>query len=158
MKIISIFLCFSLLIVSASPALAQTGGTAIFKVNALVSGKKKPKQESSRIKFSENSFSVIKGKNGAIIKEFSYADIKAVDYSYSSKPFLSPRMQFAAQMIFSIYAIPLMFIKKKEHWLAIRTEDDFIVLKLKGKREQIMKEFENHKIAVQTSDGENRTN
>jgi hypothetical protein len=46
-------------------------------------------------------------------------------------------------------AIPLLFVKKKKHWLTVQTEKDYVVLKLGDRNhKQIVAEFETHGVKV----------
>lgn len=145
MKAAAIFICLSLFLTTAPPSLAQKkiGAANAFPVKILVNNGKKAKEKTATLTFSENSFSV--KKNGAVVKEFNYADIEGFDYAYSSEPFLSPKMRLAAQLVFGIWSIPLLFMKKKRHWLTIRTKNDFIVIRLNKRKYQILDEFESRR-------------
>ena len=44
-------------------------------------------------------------------------------------------------------------MKKKQHWLSVRTENDYVVMRLdKNNYRQIINEFETHQVAVKTVD------
>ena len=56
-----------------------------------------------------------------------------------------------ALLVGFIFAIPFLFIKKKNHWLSIQTEKEFAVIKLDGSNyRQIVAEFETHGVKVNT--------
>jgi hypothetical protein len=151
MKITSILLCFCILLTFAQFASAQT--TVTFKVKTLVSDGKKSKQNNSTIKFLETSFSNNQRRKGVIIQEFNYTDIIAADYSYSEKPVLSSGGAIAATLLFGALAIPFLFMKKKEHWLSVRTNDDYLVMKLnRSSYKKILNEFAAHKVEVKNID------
>lgn len=83
-------------------------------------------------------------------KKFAFADIKAVDYSYTKKPVLSMGGAVATFLLVSAFlAIPLLFVKKKNHWITVRTENEFMVMKLgRSNFRQILAEFETHGVKV----------
>lgn len=151
MKITSIFLCLCLLTISVQHAFAQANTS--FKVDTLVSNGKKSKEESSTLSFSEASFKSSMRKGGATIKEFNYADVKTADYSYSKKPLLSTGGAVAMAVLTGLIVLPFLFMKKKQHWLSVRTETDYVVMRLDGDNfRQVINEFEVHKVAVKTLD------
>lgn len=145
MKIVSILVCFCLLNVSVGFAFAGTN----FKVKTLTVSGKKSKEEGALLKFAETSVSAVKRRKNLIFKEFNYADIRSVEYSYSKTPTVSRFGVFAASLFIGVFAYSLMFLKKKQHWLAVRTNDDYLVMRLDGKNYQnILSEFETRKISV----------
>lgn len=155
MKTITAFLCFCIFSVSMPFALAQTKADTTFKVNTLVSNGKKSKEESSTLKFSENSFSSLMRKNGTTIKEFNYSDVVSADYSYSKKPILSTGGAVAMAIFTGLLVVPFLFVKKKQHWISVRTANDYVVMRLdKNSFRQVINEFETHKVAVKTVDEE----
>ena len=56
----------------------------------------------------------------------------------------------ATALLLSVFlAVPLLFIKKKKHWMTIQTGKEFVVLKLGDRNfRQIMAEFETHGVKV----------
>ena len=148
MRFLSLILVVSIFAVTTPFALATT---STFKVEGLVSNGKKSKEVPSTLTFSDNSFSITSKKSGELNKEFNYADVKAADYSYSQKPLLSTGGAIATAVLLGIVVIPFLFMKKKQHWLSIRTEKDYIVLKLdKENFRQIQNEFQIRNVAVTT--------
>ena len=126
-----------------------------FKVNALISNGKKSKEQSTRLKFSEKSFFAANQKTKAVIKEFNFADVVSADYSYSEKPRLSGGRAVTQTILIGLIVIPFLSGKKKQHWLSVRTSNDYVVLRLnKDNYRQILNEFEIHKVAVKTIDEE----
>ena len=155
MKTIAVFLCFCIISVSVPFALAQTKTDTTFKVNTLVSNGKKSKEEDSMLKFSESSFSSALQKNNTVIKEFNYADVVSADYSYAKKPLLSTGGAVAMAILTGFIVLPFLFMKKKQHWISVRTADDYVVMRLDSDNyRQVINEFEIHKIAVKTLDEE----
>lgn len=157
MKIISTLLCLCILSASIPFALAQTKADTSFKVNTLVSNGKKSKEESSTLKFSENAFSSVNRKNSAVIKEFNYSDVIAADYSYSKKPILSTGGAVAMAIFTGLLVVPFLFVKKKQHWISVRTANDYVVMRLdKDSFRQVINEFETHKVVVKTVEDEKK--
>lgn len=145
MKIASLLLCVFFLTAPAQLAFAETD----YKVKALISNGRKPKEELLMLKFKETSFSAVKLKKKVAVKEFNYADVISADYSYSKKPVFSPTAVIAAIFVVGVLAAPLLFLKKKTHWLSVRTADDYLVLRLNGKNHRaILDEFFSRKITV----------
>ena len=100
-----------------------------------------------RVVFDENVMRVISRSNGTVIKEWSYSDIKAAEYSYTKNPRWKTGLGMgAAGVLFPpllLIAIPVAFTKHRRHWVTIRTGDDFAVLKVgKGVRKVFMPAFE----------------
>lgn len=153
MKITSIFLCICMLIVSVPFAFAQTKTATTFKANTLVSDGKKSKEVDSSLAIEETSFKVTNRKTAAPIKEFNYADVKSADYSYSKKPLLSTGGAIATVLLLGVLSLPFLFMKKKQHWLSVRTENDYVVMRLdKNNFRQVINEFETHQVKVATVD------
>ncbi len=148
MKVLSFILVVSIFAVSTPFALA---GNASFKIEALVSDSKKSKEVNSTLSFGENSFKVVSDKTGVISKEFNYSDVKSADYSHSKKPMLSTGGAVAMAILTGLIVVPFLFMKKKQHWLSVRSESDYIVMKLdKENFRQIQNEFEIHKVPIST--------
>ncbi len=153
MKITSMLLCICILTLSVQFTFAQTNTGASFKVNTLVTDGKKSKEQSSTLKFSENTFSSTNQKNNSVIKEFNYADVVSADYSYAKKPLLSTGGAVAMAIFTGLLVLPFLFVKKKQHWLSVRTANDYVVMRLdKDNFRQIMNEFETHKVTIKTLD------
>lgn len=149
MKLTTLLLCISIFVVSVPFAFAQTATT--YKVNSLVSDGKKSKEVDSILAFSEDSFKVTNRKTNTELKQFNYADIKAADYSYSKKPLLSTGGAIATVVLLGLLSLPFLFMKKKQHWLSIRTENDYVVMRLdKNNFRQITNEFQTHQVTVTT--------
>jgi len=154
MKITSVLLCFCLLTVCVQFAFAETN----FKVKTITIGGKRLKESAATLKFSENSFSAVKRKKNLTFKEFNYADIVSAEYSYSKTPVVSRFGVIAASLFIGVFAYSLMLLKKKQHWLAVRTNDDYLMLRLDGKNYQnILGEFDARKIGVKNLGEEDST-
>ena len=82
-------------------------------------------------------------------KEFNYKDVKSADYSFSKKPMWKTGAVTA--IFIGVFALPIFFMKSKSHWLTVRTEKDYAILKLEGDNyRQILAELETHNIKVET--------
>lgn len=155
MKITSVLLCFCILTLSVKFTFAQTAKPdTTYKVEQVVNDGKESKETDAILTFKQTSFSVIpdKSKFKASGKEFAFSDIKVADYSYSKKPMLSTGGAIATALLVGfIFALPFLFIKKKNHWLSVQTEKEFAVIKLDGSNyRQIISEFETKGVKVNT--------
>jgi hypothetical protein len=151
MKITSIFLCLCIMFVSTQFAFA---GDTIYKVEQVISDGKESKETDAILTFKTENFTVTpdKDKFKTLGKDFAFNNIKVADYSYSKKPMLSGGGAIATALLVGfIFAIPFLFIKKKNHWISVQTEKEFVVMKLDGSNyKQIVAEFETHGIKVNT--------
>jgi hypothetical protein len=116
------------------------------KVELLVPNGNKTDEKSVVIVFNEDSMS-IEAKNSSLKKTFIYSEIRGAEYSYSKNPRWKTGLGLgAASILFPpllLIAIPLGFSKHRRHWLTIRTDNDFAVLKLsKSNRKFIIPTFE----------------
>ena len=105
------------------------------------------RETSVRIVFDETAMRVVSRSNGTVMKEWSYDKIKSAEYSYTKNPRWKTGLGLgAASVVFPlllIVAIPVGFTKHRRHWVTIRTDDDFAVLKVgKGVRKVFMPTFE----------------
>jgi hypothetical protein len=72
---------------------------------------------------------VVETKKGyETLKSFPYAEIKAADYSFSKSPRWRAGIVTAAA--FGVFALPVLFLKGKKHWLTVRTDTDSAVFRL----------------------------
>jgi hypothetical protein len=87
-----------------------------------------------QVRFDADTLIIANAKNGNVIKRWTFAEIKTADYSYTKNPRWKTGLGLgAAGFLFPplwLVAIPLGFTKHRRHWLTIRTESDFAVLKL----------------------------
>jgi len=106
-----------------------------YSVELVVPDGKKSKETDAVLRTNESSFQVVieKDKFKQYEKTFQYSDIKVADYSYSKKPMLSGGGAIATALLVGfIFALPFLFIKKKNHWLTVQGEKEFAVMKLDG--------------------------
>lgn len=142
-------LIVSLFVVTS--AFAQTAPKR-FDVELVVNRGEKSVETDADLIIEENSFKVVPDKSeyASQAKEFSYADIKAADYSFAKKPMLSGGGAVATALLVSVFiAVPLLFVKKKRHWLAVRTEKEYAIIKLGShNHRQIAAELKTHGVNV----------
>lgn len=144
-----------ILVVTSPATLAQSSSS--FRVKALVTTGKKSKEIDSDLRFNEMSFSVNSQKPGILQKEMAYSEVTAADYSYSKKPLLSTGGAIAMAILTGLIVLPFLFMKSKQHWLTVRTGNDYIVMKLdKQNFRQIQSEFEIKKVKVTTIDEDDK--
>jgi hypothetical protein len=146
-------------ILAVSSAFAQTA-TRTYETELVVSEGKKSVETDADLTMNESNFTVVPDKSSfaSSSKNIKYSDIKVADYSYSKKPMLSGGGAVATALLVGfIFALPFLFIKKKNHWLTIQTEKDFAVLKLGGDNfRQIRADFETHGVKVNTVEEEKK--
>jgi hypothetical protein len=151
-------LLVGLMFVVSTPFLFAADTT--YKVEQVISEGKESKETDAVLTFKNDSISVMpdKAKFKSAGKEFVFSDIKVADYSYSKKPMLSTGGAIATALLVGfIFAIPFLFIKKKNHWLSIQTDKEFAVLKLDGSNyRQIIAELETHNVKVKTVEEEKK--
>jgi hypothetical protein len=119
-----------------------------YEVEMIVPAGKRSKETDAVLKINEKDLEVIPDEQDLkqYTKKVNYADIKVADYSYAKKPMLSGGGAIATALLVGfIFAIPFLFIKKKNHWLSLQTEKEFAVVKLDGSnRLAIIAELETH--------------
>lgn len=132
---------------------SSKGADVFDKVKMISVHGEKTDEVSVRLRLEENSLVVESRRTGSVLKDFKYSDIKSAEYSYSKHPrwkagagtaagslALGPVFFLALPLV-----IPLAFSKSKRHWLTIKGEKDYLVLKLdKNDRKVILPAFEVH--------------
>lgn len=143
-KTIALLLLFAFTAVAVLPR----GGFDTFTNIELMEQKGDGLRETSvRVVFGEDKMQVLSRSTGAVIKEWSYDKIKSAEYSYTKKPRWKTGLELGAASIafplLLLVAIPIGFTKHRRHWVTVRTEDDFAVLKVgKGVRKVFIPAFE----------------
>jgi hypothetical protein len=140
------FLVIVIFIANSAAIVRAQNPPRFSKVELLVPNGKETDEKSVVLIFNEDSMS-IEAENSSLKKTFNYAEIKGAEYSYSKNPRWKTGLGLsAAAIIFPpilLVSIPLGFSKHRRHWLTIRTDDDFAVLKLsKSNRKFIIPTFE----------------
>ncbi len=148
MKRLSFLLILTIFINSSGIVSAQIVQNAprFGEIELLIPNGDKADEKSVVVTFSEDSM-MITAKNSQFNKTFLYSDIKAAEYSYSKNPRWKTGLGLsAASIIFPpllLIAIPIGFTKHRRHWLTVKTENDYAVLKLsKSTRKLFMPTFE----------------
>lgn len=105
------------------------------------------RERSVRVIFDETSMRFVSRQSGTVLKEWSYDKIRSAEYSYTKNPRWKTGLGLGAASIafppLLLIAIPVGFTKHRRHWVTIRTDDDFAVLKVgKGVRKVFMPAFE----------------
>ena len=100
-----------------------------------------------RVEFDDTTMRVISRSNRTVFKEWKYSEIQSAEYSYTKNPRWKTGLGLgAASILFPpllLVAIPIGFTKHRRHWVTVRTENDYAVLKVgKGVRKLFMPAFE----------------
>jgi len=123
-----------------------------YDVELVVPDGKKSKETDAVLRIDKDSFQFVieKSKFKQHEKTFDFKNLKTADYSYSKKPMLSGGGAVATALLVGfIFALPFLFIKKKNHWLTVQTDKEFAVIKLDGSNYRaIIAEFETHGVDV----------
>jgi len=143
------------------PVFAQTNIDVFDKVELLVPSGDNIDEKSVRVRFLENQLQIEAVAGGKIYKTFKYSEIKDAEYSYSKNPRWKTGLGLgAASILFPpllFIAIPLGFSKHRRHWLTIKTDGDYAVLKLSKKnRKLILPAFESKTGITVSGAGENK--
>ena len=147
MKHIRIFAITLLLISLTSNAMPFAGSDTFENIELIQPNGNDLRESSVRIVFGESAMQVVSKSNGSVMKEWSYDKIKSAEYSYTKNPRWKTGVGLGvASILFPpllLVAIPIGFTKHRRHWVTIRTDDDFAVLKVgKGVRKVFMPAFE----------------
>jgi hypothetical protein len=102
-----------------------------------------------RVKFGPQSMQIVSRSGGTVLKEWDYASIKSAEYSYSKNPRWKAGLGLgAAGLVFPpllLIAIPIGFTKHRRHWVTIRADGDYAVLKVSKRiRKVFMPAFETY--------------
>lgn len=137
-----------LLLVSLFPATALRAQNEGFgNIELLQTDGDKVRETSVRVHFDDDAMRIVSRSDGVVLKEWPYTSVKAAEYSYTKNPRWKTGLGLgAASIAFPLLlfvAIPIGFTKHRRHWVTIRTERDFAVLKVgKGVRKVFMPTFE----------------
>lgn len=129
------------------PAAARNTSTFFENIELMQANGDNLRETSVRVEFGETAMRVVSRSKGTVMKEWSYDKIKSAEYSYTKNPRWKTGLGLgAAGVVFPpllLIAIPVGFTKHRRHWVTIRTDDDFAVLKVgKGVRKVFMPTFE----------------
>jgi hypothetical protein len=144
--IISLIILLSLV---SSTAFGQTPDrTIIFdKIELFQPEGKSVREYDVRVELADDAMQIVPVKASGPAKRFAYTDIRSAEYSYTKNPRWKTGLGLgAAGILFPplwLVAIPLGFTKHRRHWVTIRTDSDFAVLKLsKSNRKLFIPAFE----------------
>jgi hypothetical protein len=147
MKRIARFLVLVSLVANAVPVPAND--LQVFETIEIIEPRGTSTRETSvRVLFDETSMSIVSMK-GSVLKKWNYDQIKSAEYSYSKNPRWKTGLGLgAASILFPpllLIAIPVGFTKHRRHWVTVRTDDDYAVLKVSKRiRKVFMPAFETH--------------
>jgi hypothetical protein len=130
------------------------------KIEMLFADGKKIREIGVLVRFKTDALE-IESERGEILKTFGYGDIRSAEYSYTKNPRWKTGLGLgAASVVFFpllLIAIPVGFSKHRRHWLTVRTEKDFAVLKLsKSTRKLFMPAFETRSSVKITALGDDK--
>ncbi len=131
------------------------------KVQIMTSDGQKAKETSVRLRFLADEMQIESVSDGKLLKTFKYSTIKDAEYSYSKSPRWKTGLGLgAASLLFLpllFVAIPVGFTKHRRHWLTVKTENDYAVLKLsKGNRRFIIPALETRTGIAVKANGETK--
>lgn len=132
----------------AAYASRDTGPVTFFEnIEMIEPNGGKVRETSVRVVFDEKSMRVLATSSGKVLKEWNYDTIRSAEYSYTKNPRWKTGLGLgAAGVLFPplwFIAIPIGFTKHRRHWVTIRTDEDFAVLKVgKSVRKIFMPAFE----------------
>lgn len=131
------------------------------KMELLTQTNEKVRETNVRVRLKDDSMQIESTENGEIFKSFNYADIKKAEYSYTKKPRWKTGLGLGSTaLIFPpilLVAIPLGSTKQRRHWLTLRTNDDYAVLKLsKSTRKIFIPAFESYSSVTVEALGEDK--
>lgn len=135
-KTIAIVILFALFVLPVTPTFSQPVKNVqeFEKIELMTPGAEKMRETDVRVVFDQGTLRIVSVRDGKTIKEWKRGEVTAAEYSYTKNPrwktglgvgaagFLFPPLWFVA--------IPLGFSKHRRHWVTIRTENDYAVLKL----------------------------
>lgn len=137
----------SLIVIPPTRTAAQSNVDVFEKIELLQPDGKIIRETNVRVRFTTEAFEIESIKTGAVLKKWSYTDISGAEYSYTKKPRWKTGLGLgAASFIFPpllLIAIPVGFSKHRRHWVTVRTDNDFAVLKIsKSIRKLFIPSFE----------------
>jgi len=161
-KIIVAFLTVFLLSGTLAVNAQTTARNEVFgKMELLTQTNEKIREINVRVRFKDGLMQIESTESGEIFKSFNYADIKKAEYSYTKKPRWKTGLGLGSTAIIFppilLVAIPLGFTKHRRHWLTLRTNNDYAVLKLsKSTRKIFIPAFESYSSVTVEAFGEDK--
>jgi hypothetical protein len=162
-KTIALSLTLLLVFGSIARVSAQTERAAetYGKIEMLSPDGKKIREIAVRVRLLEDSLEIESTATGAVLKTMNYKEIQGAEYSYTKNPRWKTGLGLgAASILFFpllLIAIPIGFSKHRRHWLTVRTDKDFAVLKLsKSMRKLFIPAFETRSSVKVTALGDDK--
>ncbi len=120
------------------PSSARKGGPPqqFDNVKLLLSTGGEAKETDALLKLEDGKLVVQSKKEGVLLKEIAYDDIKSAQYTYSRHPRWKEGIGFAVAV--GVFAAPIFFMKGKKHWLTLQTASDYALLRLDKNNYQIV--------------------
>jgi len=117
------------LAIPASTALpAQRAADQFLNIKLMVNTGDKPAETEAVLRLESDRMLVLSKQGMSELKAFPNGAIKSAEYSYSKRPRWKSGVGVA--LAAGVFAIPIFFMKGKQHWLTIQTENDYAVLRL----------------------------
>ena len=113
------------------PPVAMAANQTLTGIHYLIPTGKKAKQVKARLVLGESSVQVFGERGATLLKEIPYSEIKAATYSRSKHPRWKTMAVTAAAV--GLFALPLVFMKAKKHWLTLQAEENQMALRLSKK-------------------------
>ena len=159
--VFGLILAFAASIPATVDGQANTQHALFGKTKLLSQNGNEIKGISVQVRFKKDSLEIGALTGGTIFKTFEYKEIKNAEYSYTKHPRWKSGLGLGAtSMLFPpmlLVAIPLAFTKHRRHWLTVRTEKDYAVLKLsKSTRKILLPAFESYSSIKVEALGENK--
>ena len=143
--------CLTLALTPFAGVAAQTGPRPdVFeRIEMLSPEGEKIREIDVRIRFNADSLEIESKADRKILKTLYYSEIRSAEYSYTKNPRWKTGLGLSAAFVIFppilLVSIPLGFSKHRRHWLTLRTEKDYAVLKLsKSIRKIFIPAFETH--------------
>lgn len=162
-EMIATGLILAIVVLSAPSIQAQrSGGPEVFeKIEMLVTEGGSIREIRVSVRFSPDAMEIAAVEDGVILRRMKYSDIRTADYSYTKHPRWKTGLGVGATAIvfppILFVAIPLAFTKHRRHWVTIRGENDYAVLKVsKSIRKIFMPAFETYTNVRIEALGENK--
>lgn len=119
------------------------------KIELLAPNGEKVKEVPVRVRFKNDVIEIESKATGHIIKTLPFSEIKSAEYSYTKNPRWKTGLGLgAASMLFPpllLVALPIGFSKHRRHWITVKTEKDYAVLKIsKSNRKMFIPAFETY--------------
>ena len=151
MKVTSLILVFFIFFSSQYLVLAQS--TPHYEANLITKKSSSTEKKSVIISLENETMNIFGKKDKKLQQTLPNSTIKIASYSYSERPQI---MEGLALAILGFPGLPLLFNKKKKHWLIVSTEKDNFLFELdKDNYRQLLVEMNTNKIKVEDAGDRN---